>query len=74
MYLVENPVDSGESALCFSVDSIVGLVVELERTAFEDVFRLADIRQRQFRQSGEVHLFDHRPRVLDLRMQGVNCL
>lgn len=40
---MEDPVDSLESAFGFGVDAIVGLVVELEGSAFDDVFGLADV-------------------------------
>ena len=63
---MEDPVDSLEPALGFGVDAIVGLVVELERAALLDVFRFTDVRQGQLGQPGEIHLFDHRPRVLNL--------
>ena len=64
---MEDPVDSLQSTFGFGIDSIVGLVVEFERAAFEDVFGLADVGQRQFRQSWKVHLFDDRPSVFHLR-------
>ena len=66
---MEYPIDSGESPLGFGVNAVVGLIVELEGTAFEDVFGFPNVWQRQFRQSRKIHLLDYSPRVFNLGEQ-----
>ena len=63
---MEDSVDSLQYFFGFGVDSIVRFVVEFEGSAFENVFGLSDVGQRQLLQSRKVHLFDHGPSVLHL--------
>merc|ERR1711881_601788 len=58
---MEDPVNPLQRLLVLDVDPVVGLVIELETPALDQIVRLPDVRELELAEAGEVHLLHHDP-------------